>query len=144
MFLLHGNPFLNFLVFVRREAGPDFNNIISILVLSHNGVGANPCDAHITVHAVNLGDVVGATLRALYPHLHLLITTVIAVVKGEINALVESHLHRTVNQRLDRLDVVSEIVSAILDFPAIEVVPEAVFKVLLLNGRYFLCDMAVE
>ena len=80
----------------------------------------------IAIHPINLCDVSRSALRADI-HIKLFIPALLAVRQRQIYAFVESQFHRSANQRTEGTFVVRYRVSTILDFAAIEQIPEAIF-----------------
>ena len=62
----------------------------------------------------------------------------------QIYSLVISQIHRSANQRLDRMNIVIDGVSHVLDFPSIAQFPESAFQILFLDWTDILRHMAVE
>ena len=87
-------------------------------------VALNSRIAQITVHSVNFREVLRAAFRADV-HLKLLITAVIAIRKRQVNALIKALLHCPADKRFHSTLVVINRIADILDFAAVEQVPEA-------------------
>lgn len=73
-----------------------------------------------------------------------LMSTILAEIEVEINALIEPKLHRASHEILYRLQVVLQLIFDILNAAAGTEVVHWLLDILLLNWRYVFADAAVE
>ena len=71
-------------------------------------------------------------------------TAVVAVCEREIDALIESLLHRTAHERADGLAVIADGILDILDLAAVAQIPETALEILLFDRSQILGNVAVE
>ena len=97
----------------------------------------------ISVHTVDLREVLGTAFRANI-HLQFLVAAVIAVCKGKIDSFVVAQIHRTADQAFDRLYVVIDRITYILDLASVAQFPETAFQILFFDRCNIFGYMAVE
>ena len=81
----------------------------------------------ISIHTVDLREVLGTAFRANI-HLQFLMTAVIAVGQRKVDSFVVAQIHRTADQALDRLYVVIDRITYILDLASVAQFPDPVFR----------------
>ena len=97
----------------------------------------------ISIHTVDLREVLGTAVRANI-HLQFLMTAVIAVGQRKVDSFVVAQIHRTADQALDRLYVVIDRITYILDLASVAQFPETTFQILFFDRCNIFGYMAVE
>ena len=96
----------------------------------------------ITVHTVNLGQILRTAYRANI-HFKFLMSTIITVCQGKIDSFVVAQIHRTADQALDCLYVVIDRITYILDLASVAEFPESAFLFLFFDRCVIFGFMAV-
>ena len=86
----------------------------------------------ISIHTVDLGEVMGTAYRA-YIHLQFLVTAVIAVCQGKVDTFIVSQIHCSADQVRMASLLVTDRITYILDLTTVTEFPESSFQILFLN-----------
>ena len=97
----------------------------------------------ISIHTVDLREVLGTAFRANI-HLQFLMTAVSAVGQRKVDSFVVAQIHRTADQALERLYVVIDRITYILDLASVAQFPETTFQILFFDWCDIFGYMAVE
>ena len=101
------------------------------------------CVSQISVHSVNLCNIFAAGFWT-YIHIQLLMSAILTIRQCQVYSFIKSHLHCPADQRFDCLFVVGYRIAAVLNFTAIEQIPESLLIILFLYWRDVFCNMAME
>jgi len=71
-------------------------------------------------------------------------SAVVAVCKRKIHSLIISKSHCSSDKGTDRLSVIADWITHILDFSSVAKLPETSLQILFFNRSHVLCHMAVE